>query len=89
MNCFKHSFGDHLEQICRLRSKDSVFAEICRDYETLMELMPLDADDPALADVNESLVGLEQEIWLYLGPPDGRTSDAPSTRRHANHKQGH
>ncbi len=80
MNSFKHNFGDHLDQICRLRSKDSAFAEICRDYETLMELMPLDADDPTSEDVNESLAGLEQEIRSYLGPPDNRTSDASSTR---------
>ncbi len=89
MNSFKHSFGDHLEQICRLRSKDAVFAEICRDYETLMELMPLDADDPTIEDVNESLAGLEQEIRSYLGQPEDRTSDAPSTRHHTNHRQGH
>ncbi len=80
MNSFKHNFGDHLEQISRLRSQDSAFAEICRDYETLMELMPLDADDPMIEDVNESLAGLEQEIRSYLEPPGDRSSGIASTQ---------
>ncbi len=79
VNSFKHSFGDYLEQIGRLRSGDPVFAEICQDYETLMELMPLDADDPTIKDVNESLAGLEQEIRSYLEPPGDRNSDASAT----------
>ena len=60
------SFAEHLEQIRDLRARDDGFAAICRDYETLVALLPLDVTDPSLNDIMNSLAGLEAEIRTYL-----------------------
>lgn len=80
MNCFKHAFCGQMDQIASLRSNSSVFAEICADYETLMGLLPLDADDPTIHDVNDSLADLEREIRTYLGPASDLQPAALSPR---------
>ncbi len=64
--------GQHAE-ISRLRSQNPTFAEICRDYELLMSLLPRDTEDPTYRDIRDSLTGLEQEIGAYLGLPQGQT----------------
>ncbi|MEX0277013.1 hypothetical protein [Ruegeria sp. ANG-S4] len=67
-------FPDQANEIGRLRSADTVFAQICADYESLTALMPCDAKDPTYSDLIESLRGLEDEIRLYLAsrsqPPE-------------------
>ncbi|WP_068113409.1 hypothetical protein [Tropicimonas marinistellae] len=66
MEAWTRKFLDHADEIERLRGENLVFAEICRDYETLLGLLPCAADDPILPDIHESLTGLEQEIRGYL-----------------------
>lgn len=66
MDALKRAFPDHGDEIERLRSRDLVFAEICRDYEVLSGLLPCDANDPSLPDIHESLSGLEREIRSFL-----------------------
>ena len=60
------SLGDRLVEIRRLGATDRVFAEICRDYDTLVHLMPRDTSDPVLEDIRDSLSGLEEEICAKL-----------------------
>jgi len=67
LSAFARSFPYHIANIERRRSCDPVFAEICRDYELLMGLLPVDAVDPAASDIRNSLAGLELEIWSCLG----------------------
>jgi hypothetical protein len=66
MDALLRRFPQHIDAIRRLRSSDLVFAEICRDYETLIGLLPRDAGDPVSDDILESLAGLEQEIRSTL-----------------------
>ena len=66
MNLLAQMFPGHSVHIARLRSIDATFAEICRDYDALIGLLPRNAADPVLHDIRESLSGLEQEIRLYL-----------------------
>lgn len=60
------SLQDRLAEIHRLRETDRVFAEICRDYESLVNLMPRDAGDPVCRDIRDSLAALEHEICTML-----------------------
>ncbi|MFA3920341.1 hypothetical protein [Ruegeria hyattellae] len=62
MDLLARSFPDHLNEIGRLRSSDTVFAQICSDYESLTALLPRDASDPTYSDIVSSLHGLEEEI---------------------------
>ncbi|NOD95319.1 hypothetical protein GS636_21185 [Ruegeria sp. HKCCD4884] len=59
-------FPEQTNEIGRLRSSDTVFAQICADYESLTALLPCDASDPTYTDLTDSLRGLEDEIRLYL-----------------------
>lgn len=78
MDVFARSFPEQADSIRTLRCSDLVFAEICRDYELLMGLLPRDAADPVLADILHSLAALEVEIHTFLrtdtpcagGPPN-------------------
>lgn len=51
---------------------DPTFAEICRDYDTLVRLLPRDAGDPALPDIQASLAALEDELRTILQPQNRR-----------------
>ena len=62
MDLLARSFPDQVNEIGRLRSSDTVFAQICSDYESLMALLPRDANDPTYSDIIDSLHGLEGEI---------------------------
>ena len=63
------TFPDQMSEITRLCAEDETFAEICRDYETLMRMLPLDVTNPELEPIHESLAGLETEIRSYLKHP--------------------
>ncbi len=75
MDTLSMLFPDRTNEIGRLRSADTVFAQICVDYESLAALLPCDASDPTYSDLIDSLRGLEDEIHLYLAsrtkPPEG------------------
>lgn len=75
MDVLDRSFPGQTGDIRRLRSSNLVFAEICRDYELLLSLLPRDADDPALPDIRDSLAGLEEEMRRYLERPESATPD--------------
>ncbi len=60
------TFPNQVREIERLRVQDETFAEICRDYETLLRLLPVDAETPDLDALQESLEALEGEILSYL-----------------------
>ena len=77
---FHHTFANRVEHIRVLRSNDPELAEIGQDYEILMGLMPLDAEDPMIEGVNDSLADLEREFRYYLGPPDDTKPASPSLR---------
>ncbi len=68
---FALSFADCRDHIHDLRARDSGFAAICRDYETLVALLPRDADDPSLIDIKDSLAGLDMEIRACLARDNG------------------
>ncbi len=75
MDTLSMLFPDRMNEIGRLRSVDTVFAQICADYENLNALLPCDTSDPTYSDLINSLRGLEDEIQLYLTsgskPPEG------------------
>ncbi len=75
MACLSIHFPDQANDIRRLRSADTVFAQICADFESLAALLPCDASDPRNSDLIDSLRGLEDEIKTYLSshstPPEG------------------
>ncbi|SDL76919.1 hypothetical protein SAMN04488026_11138 [Aliiruegeria lutimaris] len=77
MDASARRFPDHVDEIGQLRLRDPEFAEICRDLEVLMGLLPCAADDPTLPDIRDSLSGLEKEIRSYLGRSANRQATAP------------
>lgn len=76
MGLLARSFPDQLNEIGRLRSSDTVFAQICSDYESLLALLPRDANDPAYTDIIASLKGLEDEIRHCLDAASARQYSA-------------
>ena len=74
------TFPNHVGAIEKLRAHDAAFEEICRDYETLLRMLPLDTRNPKLDVLQESLDALKDEILSYLSQNEDGTnpSEDPS-----------
>lgn len=80
MDALSLLFPDRVNEIGLLRSADTVFAQICTDYESLTALLPCDVSDPTYLDLINSLRGLEDEIRHYLASGSKTSDGYPQTQ---------
>jgi len=66
MTGWEVKLGFELALVADLRNNNTVFDEICRDYEAMLDELARSRDPIGATDLEETVAALEREIATYL-----------------------